>query len=303
MKKVSFTVITSLVLTSSVIAGSKITQQEYINLWKETAIQQMNIHKIPASITLAQGILESGYGNSDLAQIANNHFGIKCHGWQGETFYKDDDQVNECFRKYSKAEQSYEDHSLFLTSKTRYAGLFSYDIKDYKSWAKGLKDAGYATNPKYPQLLIDLIEKLHLDEFDKVSLASSNEEQTKKNTSALLTSNTHQVQNHKNNLKYIVAKKGDTYYRISKEFGIELWQLYRYNEFGERKDYLVEGDIIYLEAKKRKAKNEKTIDISEDMTIREIAQKEGLKVQQLMKKNNITTPNTIISKGNKLAVK
>ncbi len=137
----------------------KYTQQEYVSLWKETAIKQMNQYKIPASITLAQGILESGNGNSDLAQEANNHFGIKCSDWKGETFHKDDDQKNECFRKYSEAKQSYEDHSLFLTSKTRYAALFTLENSDYKAWAKGLKDAGYATNPKYPELLIEIINQ------------------------------------------------------------------------------------------------------------------------------------------------
>lgn len=133
--------------------------QDYINTYTKIAIEQEKQYGIPACITLAQGILESGSGRSRLATEANNHFGIKCHNdWKGKKIYKDDDKKNECFRVYDNAEQSYIDHSLFLVGKKRYAELFQLKITDYKGWAKGLKQAGYATNPKYPQLLIDIIE-------------------------------------------------------------------------------------------------------------------------------------------------
>ena len=139
----------------------------YIERWKATALDQQAKYGIPASITLAQGLLESGAGQSDLATLANNHFGIKCHSdWQGGTFRKDDDQRDECFRRYTRAEDSFRDHSLFLKRK-RYESLFSYKVTDYKSWAKGLKECGYATDPKYPQKLIQIIETYELDKLSK----------------------------------------------------------------------------------------------------------------------------------------
>ena len=147
----------------------KITVEEYISLYKDLAIEEMKQHHIPASITLAQGILESENGNSKLAIKANNHFGIKCHKeWSGKTFHQDDDKKNECFRKYAKPGDSYRDHSDFLSTRDRYNFLFDLDITDYKSWAYGLKKAGYATNPRYPELLIRIIEENELWKLDKV---------------------------------------------------------------------------------------------------------------------------------------
>ena len=155
-----------LLLISSTMLSQKSTEM-YIEKWTEECIMQMQEHGIPASITMAQGILESGSGSSDLATQANNHFGIKCGSeWEGKKFFKDDDRKNECFRVYSNAKASFEDHSLFL-KKSRYASLFELSPTDYKGWAHGLKKCGYATNPKYPQLLIELIEKHKLYELDK----------------------------------------------------------------------------------------------------------------------------------------
>ncbi len=286
----------------------KYTQQEYVSLWKDQAVYLMGEYNIPASITLAQGILESGNGNSILAQQANNHFGIKCSNWTGDTYYKNDDQANDCFRKYENASQSYLDHSIFLSSKTRYSDLFKFDVTDYKSWAQGLKDAGYATNPKYPQLLIDIIEKLSLNELDENNISSKElstikKEKVEKELVKSIMANAHTVETHKNNIKYIVAKKGDTYYRISKEFGIGMWQLYKYNEFGEKKDCLVPGDIIYLAPKKRKSSTDKFYEAKKEITLREIAQKEGIRVQRLMKMNSILSPDKIIDKGEKIKLK
>ena len=141
--------------------------EAYIAKYSSIAIEEMNRHNIPASITLAQGILESGSGESRLATEGNNHFGIKCQdNWNGETIIEDDDEKGECFRKYSKAVDSYRDHSLFLTQRERYLFLFEYKNTAYKMWAEGLKKAGYATNPEYPTLLINLIEKYDLTRFD-----------------------------------------------------------------------------------------------------------------------------------------
>lgn len=147
-------------------ARNKITTEEYIAMYKKIARKEMKKHGIPASITLAQGILESGSGNSELARKARNHFGIKCTAdWNGKTYHVDDDKPNECFRRYKHVETSFHDHSEFLKRK-RYSSLFDLDRDDYEGWAKGLKKAGYATNPKYPQLLINLIEKHKLYKYD-----------------------------------------------------------------------------------------------------------------------------------------
>ncbi len=286
----------------------KYTQQEYVSLWKDQAVYLMGEYNIPASITLAQGILESGNGNSTLAQQANNHFGIKCSNWTGDTYYKNDDKANDCFRKYENASQSYLDHSIFLSSKTRYSDLFKFDVTDYKSWAQGLKDAGYATNPKYPQLLIDIIEKLNLNELDENNISSKElstikKEKVEKELVKSIMANAHTVETHKNNIKYIVAKKGDTYYRISKEFGIGMWQLYKYNEFGEKKDCLVPGDIIYLAPKKRKSSTSTFYEAKKEITLREIAQIEGIRVQRLMKFNSILSADELIKKGSKVKLK
>ncbi len=149
-------------------AGTASETHAYIDRFCKTAIREMYQYRIPASITLAQGILESGSGRSDLATIANNHFGIKCTSdYKGDTFLKDDDKKDDCFRVYMDAESSYRDHSLFLVNRSRYSFLFNYWIRDYKAWAIGLKRAGYATNPNYPQLLIDVIEKYELYEYDR----------------------------------------------------------------------------------------------------------------------------------------
>ncbi|MDC1505777.1 glucosaminidase domain-containing protein [Winogradskyella sp.] len=175
----------------------------YISLYAEIAKTEMRTSKIPASITLAQGILESGSGRGRLAVEANNHFGIKCHGWQGAKIYHDDDASQECFRKYRKPESSYEDHSEFLTGRKRYANLFKLKPDDYKGWAKGLKAAGYATDRKYPQKLISLIQRYKLYEYDAEVLG---------NTSSVevITVNSGVV-------RYVIVK-GDTLFSLAKRY-------------------------------------------------------------------------------------
>jgi len=162
-------------LFSSFLAVAQNKTEAYIEKYSQIAVDEMNMYNIPASITLAQGILESGNGESRLAVDGKNHFGIKCHSnWNGKTIIEDDDEKGECFRKYNRVSDSYRDHSLFLNERGRYAFLFEYNKTDYKKWAKGLKKAGYATNPKYPTLLIDLIEKYDLSRFDKGTKSKKN---------------------------------------------------------------------------------------------------------------------------------
>lgn len=279
----------------------KLSKHDYVSIWKDVAIGEMLDHKIPASITLAQGILESGSGNSLLAVEGNNHFGIKCHGWTGEKIYKDDDAKNECFRKYDSADESFEDHSDFLLKHERYADLFSYDITDYKNWAKGLKKAGYATNPKYADLLIELIEDLELYQYDTYQsldpLAELLAENVGTNYSDMKEMNDHQVYVNAKKVRYVVAKKGDTFYQVAKEFGLNLAQLHRYNSFPKDKDCLVEGDIVYIMPKKRASLFKKeTVSIEQPMHVQEISQKYGVSEKTLKRLNRFADDN-LVSEG------
>lgn len=191
--------------------------EEYISWFKNTAISNMINYKIPASITLAQGILESGAGRGELCKKANNHFGIKCHvGWEGESVHHDDDESQECFRKYNHPAESYRDHSLFLTSRSRYSSLFNLKENDYKGWAQGLKDAGYATDPKYPSKLITIIEKYKLYKLDNETLGIVNDDVVYENPKQI------------SNSEYEVVK-GDTLYSISKKHNISVEDLIKKN--------------------------------------------------------------------------
>lgn len=285
---------------------SKLTPTDYIANWSAIAVNQMSMYRIPASITLAQGLLESGNGNSKLAVEANNHFGIKCHDWTGETIFMDDDAEQECFRKYETAEASFVDHSLFLTTKKRYEALFQLPIDDYKSWAVGLKTAGYATLPTYADRLIELIERLNLTQYDEKILAKNGEEllaqQLSKNKNALkidaaaLTTASHQ-QKENNTVRFIIAKKGDTFYKIAQEFDLAIWQLYAYNSYDKQKEYLVEGDIVYIEPKKGRTKSKKkSITVNQTQTVQEISQKEAIKVGAIVRKNKLN-PTAVVQKG------
>ena len=293
-----------LLVASGLMAHERMSTPEYIEKYKDIAIRKQKEYKIPASITLAQGILESGSGNSNLARKANNHFGIKCHkGWTGKTYTMDDDAKDECFRKYKKAEDSYRDHSKFLTQRGRYSFLFEYKTTDYKKWAYGLKKAGYATNPKYPQLLIKIIEKYNLNQYDsnqkRRSRKSKDEVITNNNKSvsyaSISISDFKQVDSwesgrkiYKNNgKKLIVIEKGDTFYGLAKEFEIYSWQFYSNNEL--EKDHMLKiGEIIYLEKKKRKAdKRYKYHVVKSGETIRKISQLFGVRAKRLYKMNNL----------------
>lgn len=189
---------------------------EYIKKYAAIAVREMHTYHIPASITLAQGILESGNGKSELASKSNNHFGIKCHTeWQGKRVYHDDDEKGECFRKYKYVSSSFKDHSLFLTQRSRYNFLFSYKVTDYENWAHGLRKAGYATDPQYPAKLIRIIEDYKLHEFDRIQkegyiYQSTIEEGEETNTDEVL---------------YYKVQKGDTLYSISRKFNITITAL------------------------------------------------------------------------------
>jgi len=260
-------------------------------MWKNEAIAQMVAHKIPASITLAQGILESGYGNSELARYGNNHFGIKCHDWKGETMLKDDDHKDDCFRKYETANESFDDHSKFLAKRGRYSSLFDLKTTDYKGWAKGLKKAGYATNPKYANLLIDLIEENELYKYDAMFAVASNKEVAKpapvSGEIAVVKPQTyiHATKQSSNNIKYVEVGPGDTFYKIAKEFDMGLWQLYKYNDLSKA-DILQIGDRIYLQPKRNKNKAKEHVARS-GQTMRDISQLYGIKLKKLYKRNTI----------------
>src|ERR1700761_2348454 len=222
------------------IAGyTPYTSLTYIDHYKAIAIQEMNLYGIPASITIAQGLFESGSGNGELARVANNHFGIKCSsGWTGKSYYKDDDNHNDCFRVYDKAEDSFRDHSEFL-KRPRYAKLFQLDKNDYVGWANGLKAAGYATNPNYPQLLINIITKYNLDQYDKSETPQQKEKREDKvlnqieddaitalkDSVAQMDNKTNTTNNTIDTNKTYIVLQGDTLYSISRRFGLTVDEL------------------------------------------------------------------------------
>lgn len=269
--------------------GRNSQYERYIERYKGIAIDQMLRYRIPASITLAQGLLESGAGMSTLTREANNHFGIKCgSSWKGPFVYKDDDARNERFRKYRNAEESYEDHSRFL-QQPRYASLFKLKKHDYKGWAHGLKRCGYATNPRYGSLLIDLIERYDLHQYD--SYTSSHikiDYETIDRDLDLEGAMNHLVYMNNENY-YVVARAGDTLKQISEETGVSVRNLRKYNELP--KDYVLQqGDVLYLERKRKKAakrykKQPHVVVAGESM--HSIAQKYGIRLESLYKMNKL----------------
>lgn len=241
-------------------AGQNARYQRYIETYKDMAVEQMLLHGVPASITLAQGLLESGAGSSTLAVKANNHFGIKCGGtWSGPYMLRDDDERNEKFRVYESPRQSYEDHSLFLKSRPRYAGLFALRRTDYKGWARGLKQAGYATNPRYADNLIALIETYGLDRYDHVKRMPARGNDAALNATSILPSQAAsggrgdelRIRRCNGNY-YVVARAGDTFASLAREMGVSERRLRKYNEMGRRQQ-LQAGDVVFMEKKRKKA--------------------------------------------------
>ena len=287
---------------------------EYINKYRDLAIEQQRKHKVPAAITMAQGILESAAGTSELATQANNHFGIKCTSdWVGRTITKDDDRKNECFRRYAKASDSYEDHSLFLLRK-RYESLFALPIGDYKAWAYGLKACGYATDPKYPEKLIRLIELYNLQDltFDKDLKAAgfvkdsdltwadaSGEADVIKQAAQgginnyvyppmedLLLYEDHAA-GYRNGVRYIIAGQGETYASLAYFLNIREKTLRKYNDALDTRE-LEPGDMVYVYPKKNRTSRKYTYYyFKPGDTAWEIAQKYGIKLKSLYKLNGI----------------
>ncbi len=265
----------------SAASSSRITREQYIAQYHGIAQKKMKDYGIPASITLAQGILESDCGNSKLATKANNHFGIKCHEWTGPSMRLDDDKRNECFRKYKKVEDSYDDHSLFLTKRQRYAFLFELKPTDYKGWARGLKKAGYATNPKYADILIKIIEEEELWRFDK---GPNGEFAVKQKTAApgIL-----REVNSNNNVKFVVAKEGETLTSLTKEFGMRTYELPHYNDLSKG-TALEAGEKVYIRPKRNRTdKDHKFHKVEPGETMHDISQQYGVKLKSLYNKNRM----------------
>ncbi len=264
----------------------KLTPKEYIEKFKDDAVKEMLLHQVPASITIAQGMLESGNGNSALAVYANNHFGIKCHkDWEGKTFIQDDDTKDECFRKYPTVLDSYSDHSQFLRSRSRYMFLFELKTTDYKGWAYGLKNAGYATDPKYAERLIELIEGNQLYQYDKLLTTPIEKESEKNFAKPLIAKSSARIVSLNNDRKFVIAKEGDSFLKIATEFEMGLWELYKYNEL-EKNASLKGGDIVFLQPKKNKAKKE-FHSVQKGETLHTISQKHCVKMKKLLKYNNL----------------
>ncbi len=268
---------------------------DYIDTYKDLAIEQMLRYNIPASITLAQGLLESRAGLSRLATEGNNHFGIKCHDWKGRTIYEDDDALQECFRRYEDPRESYEDHSVFLSTGRRYSSLFSLKRTDYKGWAKGLKKAGYATSPTYASSLIDIIERYDLAQYDKATkynkFVTRHEPRLGSSVGVKLSDEEYHPIYMNNRNYYVVARQGDTFKSLSREFGVKYTTLAKNNE-RDKNDTLDEGDIVYLEKKRSKAdksykKLPHTVEAGESMY--SIAQKYGISLKNLYKMNHLPT--------------
>lgn len=292
-------ILTLIFLFASLFVQAQRTNQafwSYIDKYKGWAIEQMNQYGIPASITLAQGLLESNAGRSTLATQANNHFGIKVgSSWTGPYVLRDDDARNEKFRKYKSARESYVDHSKFLQGK-RYQGLYKLSKTDYKGWARGLKAAGYATNPNYADALIRTIEMYNLNQFDTGKYRSS----AKSTTAASATTTSEFWQRHtvyKGNKNYfIIVEVGDDMATISKETGISLRKLYKYNDLPL--DYApTAGDIIYMEKKRNCASREfrkNPIHIVEaNQSLHDIAQLYGIRLESLCKLNKWEEPKAV----------
>jgi len=272
-----------------------IERKDYIRLYNELAIKEMKRSKIPASITLAQAMLESNNGNSTLAKKANNHFGIKCHSsWKGPKVHHDDDRRNECFRKYRSVYDSYIDHSDFIANGNRYQFLFKLSITDYKSWAKGLQKAGYATSKTYATLLIKIIEDNQLYVFDNgkgfsANIGDDSNSDSQKVVLDDVDSFTINLKKHNvkelNRIDYLIVKNGDTFESLTEEFGMLPFELFKYNEL-KSSAKLVEGQVLFLQPKRTKAEvgSDHHI-VKEGETMYSISQQYGIKINSLYSKN------------------
>ncbi len=296
-------------------SGQRFTAEEYIAEWKDVAVKKMKEHGIPASITLAQGLLESGNGNSELAREGNNHFGIKCTpDWNGGRTYHDDDKKDDCFRKYKDAAQSYEDHAKFL-QKPRYASLFELKSTDYKGWAQGLKKAGYATDPAYPQKLIALIERYELSNLDKgIDVAYKPAKPPAKpdpkkhgrhsgsGTDEVITIGAgRSVEQFEGRIKYVTAKEGDTFRKVADDLEMTHGQLARWNDL-DKEASLKAGQRIYIQPKRNAAKGTETHVAKAGETLWGVSQQYGVKLAKLAKYNGLAA-DARLSAGQKIALR
>lgn len=298
--KRSLILLTVLLACAVPALAEKLTRSQYIEKYAETAVREMKASGIPASITLAQGCLESGNGNSTLATKANNHFGIKCHkNWKGKTIRHDDDAKGECFRSYRNADESFRDHSDFLRYSDRYATLFNLELTDYKGWAYGLQKAGYATAKTYAESLIRIIEENELYRYDRLD-RKAREELPPTPMEAEFSTAFKPYPGHKlytaslgreirttNGVAWITARDGDTYAALAKEFNLFRSEILRFNE-RRRNAVLQPGEVVYVEAKKREsARNLDKHVVEEGETMRDLAQRYAVKMKKLYQYNSM----------------
>ena len=309
-------ILAALVLLCGVLRAQHMSVEDYINTYKTMAIAEMKRSGIPASVTLAQGLLETENGNSELVQKSNNHFGMKCKStWTGESVTHTDDAPNECFRKYPTAQDSYRDHSDYLKSQARYASLFQLDPSDYKGWAYGLKRAGYATNPKYPQILISNIEKYNLLQYDaaisdssgltEADIVQNNAGEKMKTIPADPVLNAGPALNLKDNTKLngfkaFYAPKGTSLLAIASTANIPLAKLLEYNDL-EKDGLLKDACWIYLEKKAKQGNRDVYISL-QDESLYEVSQNNGVQLKSLSELNNLPE-NAHLKKGTKIKLR
>lgn len=296
-----------LLATLTAKSQEKMSRRDYIETYKELAVKEMHRSGIPASITMAQACLESENGNSSLAKISNNHFGIKCKSdWKGEREYKDDDEKNECFRKYRSIYQSYTDHTDYLMQTPRYGYLFKLSNKDYNAWANGLKAAGYATDPNYAARLIKIIEEERLHSLDNITPdglpdqsifareGKTVEPEEKRNKGqrsfkdiSLNPYGSREIKS-KNGLNIIYVKVGDTFESIATELGLKTWEIHHYNDLKKDAPQPEANTFLYIQQKRCRALKENDFHtVQPRETMQEISQKYGITLNSLYFKNRM----------------
>ena len=270
----------------------RLTANDYISEYAKDAVSDMKKTGVPASITLAQGMFESDYGNSPLAVEAKNHFGIKCHKeWNGDTYIQDDDEKNECFRKYNTVLESFDDHSEFLKTRDRYKFLFDLEVTDYKGWAHGLKKAGYATNPEYAYRLIKIIEENNLQRFD-IEGEKFVAELNKRTNAITVDEKPNNISRFKipatplvDDIPFVITEKGDTWFKIAQENNIELSDIYKFNDV-KPNTILRAGMVVYISSKHNRIRD-KIHSAGEGETMWYISQVYGIKLRKLYKHNKM----------------
>jgi len=300
-----------LVVSGTGYAQVSAARQAYIMQYKNIAINQMQEYGIPASITLAQACLETGFGTSRLAKEAHNHFGIKCHSdWKGATIRQTDDAKDECFRKYKNAEESFKDYAVFLRYRDRYAFLFDLSPYDYEGWANGLKKAGYATDPLYAGLLIKIIQDYSLYQYDKNSAfipvspaVLAQPVIVHLNTkSPFYMASLHRTIYQRNRVSFILSQPGDTYSSLAKEFRLFKCEILRFNDL-KKSESITPGTIIYVEKKKKQSTKEFPLHIADQgESLRDIAQRYGVQLSYVRRYNSIGK-NVVLPEGRKILLR